>query len=87
MKYLIGSALIGSALLIAVPAQAEKVSFGASLPLTGGLATNGQKHQEGYDLCIDLINKSGGLLGEPATLRIASTGTGASACPFPWPLP
>lgn len=68
MKYLIGSAVIGSALLIALPAQAEKVSFGASLPLTGGLATNGQKHKEGYDLCIELINKSGGLLGEPATL-------------------
>ena len=68
MKYLIGPAVIGSALLIALPAQAEKVSFGASLPLTGGLATNGQKHQEGYDLCIELINKSGGLLGEPATL-------------------
>jgi branched-chain amino acid transport system substrate-binding protein len=68
MKYLIGSAVIGSALMIALPAAAEKVSFGASLPLTGGLATNGQKHQEGYDLCIDLINKSGGLLGEPATL-------------------
>jgi branched-chain amino acid transport system substrate-binding protein len=68
MKYLIGPAVIGSALLIALPAQAEKVSFGASLPLTGGLATNGQKHKEGYDLCIELINKSGGLLGEPATL-------------------
>ena len=68
MKYLIGSAVIGSALMIALPAAAEKVSFGASLPLTGGLATNGQKHQEGYDLCIELINKSGGLLGEPATL-------------------
>lgn len=68
MKYLFGSALIGSALLVALPAQAEKVSFGASLPLTGGLATNGQKHKEGYDLCVELINKSGGLLGEPATL-------------------
>jgi branched-chain amino acid transport system substrate-binding protein len=36
--------------------------------LTGGLATNGQKHKEGYELCIDLINKAGGLLGEPASL-------------------
>ena len=42
--------------------------FGASLPLTGGLAINGQKHKEGYELCIDLINKNGGLLGEPATI-------------------
>ena len=68
MRYLMGPAIIGAAMLAAPPAQAEKVSFGASLPLTGGLATNGQKHKEGYDLCVELINKSGGLLGEPATL-------------------
>ncbi len=53
---------------LTLPAAAEKVTFGASLPLTGGLATNGQKHKEGYELCIDLVNKAGGLLGEPAEL-------------------
>ena len=47
------------------------VVFGASLPLTGGLAINGQKHKEGYELCIDLINKDGGLLGEPASIIIS----------------
>lgn len=52
-------------------AAAEPVVFGASLPLTGGLATNGQKHKEGYELCIDLVNKNGGLLGEPAEIIIS----------------
>ena len=46
---------------------AAEVVFGASLPMTGGLAINGQKHKEGYELCMDLINKNGGLLGEPAS--------------------
>jgi branched-chain amino acid transport system substrate-binding protein len=68
MKRLLGPVIVGSGLLVALPVAAEPVSFGASLPLTGGLATNGQKHKEGYELCIDLINKAGGLLGEPASL-------------------
>jgi branched-chain amino acid transport system substrate-binding protein len=67
MKRMLWPAIIGSAML-ATPLTAEAVTFGASLPLTGGLATNGQKHQEGYDLCIELINNDGGLLGEPASL-------------------
>lgn len=61
---IVGTAIAG----LTLPAAAEKVTFGASLPLTGGLATNGQKHKEGYELCIDLVNKAGGLLGEPAAL-------------------
>jgi branched-chain amino acid transport system substrate-binding protein len=68
MKRLLGPVILGSGLLVALPVAAEPVTFGASLPLTGGLATNGQKHKEGYDLCIELINKAGGLLGEPASL-------------------
>lgn len=69
MKRLLRPAIVGSAMLILpLPLAAEPVTFGASLPLTGGLATNGQKHKEGYELCIDLINKAGGLLGEPASL-------------------
>jgi branched-chain amino acid transport system substrate-binding protein len=50
---------------------AAEVVFGASLPLTGGLAINGQKHQEGYELCLDLLNQNGGLLGEPARVIIS----------------
>lgn len=58
--------LVGSAQI-----AAAEVVFGASLPLTGGLAINGQKHQEGYELCMELINAKGGLLGEPARIIIS----------------
>lgn len=71
MNRLLGSALAGSALLaFSLPADAA-VTMGASLPMTGGLAVNGQKHKEGYDLCIELLNKEGGLLGEPVSLIIS----------------
>lgn len=61
------------AVILAVPAtaQAEQVVFGASLPITGGFAINGQKHKDGYQLCVDLINKAGGLLGEPVKLIVS----------------
>jgi len=62
-----GAILAGGSL----PAAADPVIIGASLPLTGGFAINGQKHKDGYELCVDLINKSGGLLGEPAQLIIS----------------
>src|ERR671919_663280 len=57
--------------LVAAPALAEPVKIGASLPMTGGLAINGQKHKAGYELCIDLINQAGGLLGEPVEIVIS----------------
>jgi branched-chain amino acid transport system substrate-binding protein len=72
MKTHLAFLVAGAATLaLTMPAAAEKVTFGASLPMTGGLAINGQKHKEGYDLCIDLINQSGGLLGEPASIVIS----------------
>jgi branched-chain amino acid transport system substrate-binding protein len=62
--------LAGGALL-AAPVLAEPVRIGASLPMTGGLAINGQKHKAGYELCIDLINQAGGLLGAPVEIVIS----------------
>ncbi len=53
------------------PAAAEPVVIGASLPITGGFAINGQKHKDGYELCVDLINKAGGLLGDPIKLILS----------------
>ncbi len=53
------------------PAAAEQVVIGASLPITGGFAINGQKHKDGYELCVDLINQAGGLLGDPIKLIIS----------------
>ncbi|MGH6947841.1 MAG: amino acid ABC transporter substrate-binding protein [Kiloniellales bacterium] len=72
MKSLLWSLLCGATVLgWQLPAAAESVVVGASLPLTGGLAINGQKHKAGYELCIDLINKAGGLLGEPVELIVS----------------
>lgn len=61
--FLLTSLLIAS-LLITGCGQAEKekvVLFGAALPLTGSLATEGQKHQQGYDLWKDTVNAAGGI--------------------------
>jgi branched-chain amino acid transport system substrate-binding protein len=73
MKKLLGLAALVPALLAgsAQLAAAEDVVFGASLPLTGGLATNGQKHKEGFELCMDLVNQGGGLLGGQAKLIVS----------------
>jgi branched-chain amino acid transport system substrate-binding protein len=72
MKRLVGLFAVVPALLAgSVHFAAAEVVFGASLPLTGGLAINGQKHREGYELCVDLLNRNGGLLGEPASLLVS----------------
>jgi branched-chain amino acid transport system substrate-binding protein len=63
--------LAGSALIAGTGFAAEPVKIGASLPITGGFAINGQKHKDGYQLCVDLINQAGGLLGRPVELIIS----------------
>ena len=61
---------VSTALLIAIagaglsasPARAEDViRFGAPLPLTGPLAPEGIKQQQGYDLWAEQANKAGGI--------------------------
>ena len=72
MKRLIGVfALVPGLLAGSAHFAAAEVVLGASLPLTGGLAINGQKHKEAYELCVDLVNQNGGLLGEPARVIIS----------------
>ena len=51
--------------------EAEPILIGASLPLTGGFAIPGQKHADGYQLCVDQINARGGLLDRPVELIIS----------------
>ncbi|MEO8922615.1 MAG: amino acid ABC transporter substrate-binding protein [Caldimonas sp.] len=49
-------------MLHAVDALAEDtISFGAPLPLTGALAPEALKQQQGYDLWADTVNKAGGI--------------------------
>ena len=42
-------------------AQAAEVKFGAALPLTGPLATEGKKQQAGYEIWRERVNKAGGI--------------------------
>ena len=49
-------------------AAADPIKIGASLPLTGGFSLTGDKHKQGYELCVDLINKNGGILGRKVKL-------------------
>jgi branched-chain amino acid transport system substrate-binding protein len=53
--------------VLATGAAAE-ITIGASLPLTGAFSIAGEKHKQGYELCVDLINERGGILGEQVRL-------------------
>ncbi|MPZ53441.1 MAG: ABC transporter substrate-binding protein [Acidimicrobiia bacterium] len=49
----------------------DPIVFAASLPLTGGFSIPGTLHQEAYQVCVDLINEGGGLLGREAELLVS----------------
>jgi branched-chain amino acid transport system substrate-binding protein len=51
--------------------QDDPIVFASSLPLTGSFSIAGTKHQDGYQLCVDLINEAGGLLDRPVELIIS----------------
>ena len=53
------------------PAAATPIKIGTSLPLTGEFSITGTKHRDGYQLCVDLINEAGGLLGRPVDLIVS----------------
>ena len=58
--------VLGGALLLAAAtqpglAQDKVIRIGAPLPLTGGLAPEGLKQKEGYDLWAEEVNKAGGI--------------------------
>jgi branched-chain amino acid transport system substrate-binding protein len=53
--------------VMATGAMAE-ITIGASLPLTGAFSISGEKHNQGYQLCVDLINERGGINGEQVRL-------------------
>ena len=46
----------------------DPIVFAASLPLTGGFSVPGSLHEEGYQVCVDIINERGGLLGRPSAV-------------------
>lgn len=52
-------------------ADVTPIKIGTSLPLTGEFSITGSLHRDGYQLCVDLINESGGLLGRPVELIVS----------------
>ena len=65
------SVAAASIMMPGMGAAQEVMRIGASLPITGGLAVNGQKHADGYNLCVDLTNAAGGLLGRKVEVIIS----------------
>lgn len=64
-KLMAATAIVATA---ATGAWAQDLKIGASLPLTGVFSVSGTKHQQGYQLCVDLINEAGGVLGRKVDL-------------------
>jgi len=46
------------------------IRIATSLPLTGEFSVPAVKHRDGFQLCVDLINERGGMLGRPVELII-----------------
>ncbi len=51
-------------------AEGDEIVLAASVPLTGDFQVPGTKHRDGYQLCVDIINESGGLLDRPVRLLV-----------------
>jgi branched-chain amino acid transport system substrate-binding protein len=67
LAVLAGLGLLASSAL----AQDGPIKIGSSLPLTGNFSVTGEKHRQGFELCIDLINEKGGLLGRQVELIVS----------------
>ena len=70
-KKIIAGLVLSTALVAPGMAQEGPIRIGASLPLTGAFSIAGQKHQLGYELCVDLINEHGGILDREVELIVS----------------
>ncbi len=68
-----GLLLLASACRSGGRAEPERVSIGATLPLTGAEARIGGFFKEGYELAVDQVNQSGGLRVGGKKLPVALT--------------
>jgi branched-chain amino acid transport system substrate-binding protein len=57
-------------LSIVVSIEAEEIKFGVILPLSGDLVSYGKTTLDGIKLCVDEINKSGGINGKKIKLIV-----------------
>jgi branched-chain amino acid transport system substrate-binding protein len=65
-----GSADTGASDTTGGAPSGEPIVIGASLPLTGDFAEPGVAAQQGYQVWMDMVNESGGLLGRPVEMVI-----------------
>ena len=65
------AALAGALLLSSAAYAQEPIKIGSSLPLTGNFSVTGEKHRQGFELCVDLINQKGGVLGRQVELIVS----------------
>jgi branched-chain amino acid transport system substrate-binding protein len=63
-----GAAVLGAAAVAGGPALAQTLKIGAINPYSGPLALYGTEVTRGYELAVDRINASGGLLGRRVEL-------------------
>ena len=75
-KKILGLNLFGLAAFIAltflpVNNVNAAIKIGASMPLTGNFAVPGSKHLEGYEMCVDIINRHGGWLDQEVELVVS----------------
>jgi branched-chain amino acid transport system substrate-binding protein len=54
----------------AAEGEGEPIVAATSLPLTGEFSIPAELHRNGYQLCIDLINERGGVLGREMVLEV-----------------
>lgn len=71
IKHLLNATALAALMAAPVAAQEGPIKIGASLPLTGNFSVAGSKHQQGYELCVDLINERGGILGRQVELIVS----------------
>ncbi|RLB44121.1 MAG: hypothetical protein DRH12_00885 [Deltaproteobacteria bacterium] len=62
--------LIFGLMLTPAMATGREVVIGCSLPFTGGLSSEAPYFKDAYELGVDMINKSGGLMGKKVRLII-----------------
>jgi len=58
----------------------EPIKIGTSLPLTGARSVPGEASKRGYEVWVDMINASGGLLGRPVELVVKDDASDQNIC-------
>tara|TARA_R110000737_G_scaffold350363_1_gene389080 strand:+ start:3808 stop:5088 length:1281 start_codon:yes stop_codon:yes gene_type:complete len=71
MKTILGVTALAAILALPAFSQEGPIKIGASLPLTGNFSVAGTKHRQGYELCVNLINERGGILGRQVDLIVS----------------